>query len=73
MDKFKKILNSVIGVLLILPNVLAVIGVVPQDAVAGLVENIGVIGTALTSLVTAVGGIILVFTGGEPLSIKNVV
>jgi hypothetical protein len=73
MDKIKKVINTIVGALLVLPNLLAAIGVIQGDAVAGLVENIGVIGAALTSLVTAVGGIILIFTGGEPLSVKNIV
>lgn len=72
MDRVKKIINTIIGALLVVPNLLAAVGVIPADAVAVLVENIGIIGTSLTALVTAVGGIILVFTGEEPLSLKNV-
>jgi len=73
MEKFKKILNTIVGALLILPNLLAAIGVIDTQFVSGMVENIGIIGTSITAIVTAVGSIILVFTDGEPSSVKNVV
>lgn len=69
-DKIKKIVSSVIGVLLILPTVLAALGVIAQDEVSVLVENIGNLGAAITAAITAVAGIYLVFTNGDP-SINN--
>jgi len=71
MEKFRKVLNSIFGVLLIIPNLLVVIGVVDAGSVPGLTEGLADIQSALITIAEAVAGIILLFTGAEPLSAKN--
>ena len=70
--KIKKWINTVLGVILTIIPLLATFGVIGIDEVQALTTNIGNLFAAILAAVTAISGIILVFTGSEPLSTKNV-
>ena len=70
--KIKKWINTVLGVILTIIPLLATFGLIGVDEVQALTTNIGNLFAAILAAVTAVGGFILVFTGSEPLSTKNV-
>jgi len=61
----KNLVTTITGVVLIVVTLLATIGVITSEQAGVLQTQLGVIGTAVTSIVGAVSAIILIFKAND--------